>query len=81
MTKRNERYVTPHPDGGWQVTGPVSDHASARAQTQAEAIERAREIVHNGGGGEVVIHGRDGCVRDSDTIASGHDPDPPRDTR
>ena len=73
MTNRNERHVTPHPDGGWQVTAPDGDRASARTPTQADAIERAREIVHNSGGGEVVIHGRDGRIRDSDTIAPGND--------
>ena len=80
MTKRNERHVTPHPDGGWQVTSG-SDRASARTPTQSEAIDRARVIVRNVGGGEVVIHGRDGRIRDSDTIAPGNDPNPPRDTR
>ena len=78
---RNERHVTPHPDGGWQVTNLDSDRASARTDTQAEAIDRAREIVGNSGGGEVVIHGRDGQIRDSDTIAPGNDPNPPRDTK
>ena len=78
---RNERHVTPHPDGGWQVEKPNADRASARTATQAEAIDRAREIVHNSGGGEVVIHGRDGQIRDSDTIAPGNDPNPPRDTK
>jgi hypothetical protein len=38
----------------------------ARADTQAEAIDRARQIVGKAGGGEVVIHRRDGRIRDSD---------------
>jgi hypothetical protein len=78
---RNERHVTPHPQGGWQVVAPNRDRASARTDTQAEAIDRAREIVHNSGGGEVIIHGRGGQIRDSDTIAPGNDPNPPKDTR
>ena len=77
---RNERHVTPHSDGGWQVINPGAERASARTN-RAEAIERAREIVAISGGGEVVIHGRDGQIRDSDTVAPGHDPNPPRDTR
>jgi Uncharacterized protein conserved in bacteria (DUF2188) len=81
MATRNERHVTPHPDGGWQVTGPGAQRASARAATQADAIERAREIVHNSGGGEVVVHRPNGQIRDSDTIPPGNDPNPPRDTR
>jgi hypothetical protein len=50
-------------------------------RTQSDAILRATEIVRRAGGGETVIHGRDGRIRDSDTIAPGHDPFPPRDER
>lgn len=78
---RNERHVTPDPEGGWDVVKPGSDRASAHLDTQAAAIDRAREIVGNSGGGEVVIHGRDGQIRDSDTVAPGNDPNPPRDKR
>ncbi len=81
MSNRNERHVTPHPDGGWQVTKPGSDRASARTATQSEAIDRSREIVHNSGGGEVVIHRPNGQIRDSDTVAPGNDPFPPKDTK
>jgi hypothetical protein len=81
MPERNERHVTPHPDGGWQVTKPGSSRASARTDTQSEAIGRAREILGGDGGGEIVIHGRDGAIRDSDTVAPGNDPNPPRDTK
>jgi hypothetical protein len=78
---RNERHVTPGDDGGWDVEKPGANRASSHHDTQAEAINRAREIVHNSGGGEVVIHGRDGRIRDSDTIAPGNDPNPPRDRK
>jgi Uncharacterized protein conserved in bacteria (DUF2188) len=81
MATRNERHVVPNPDGGWDVTAPGSSRASARRDTQAAAQDRAREIVGNLGGGEVVIHARDGRVRDSDTVAPGNDPNPPRDKR
>lgn len=81
MAPRNERHVTPHPEGGWKVDAPDSSRASARTDTQAEAIDRAREIVGGLGGGEVVIHGRDGRIRDSDTVAPGNDPHPPRDKK
>jgi hypothetical protein len=77
----NRRHVVPDPNGGWRVVAPHAERASAHADTQAEAYSRAREIVHNAGGGEVVIHGRDGQIRNSNTIPPGHDPDPPKDTR
>ncbi len=78
---RNERHVVPNPDGGWDVKAPDAGRASAHKATQADAIDRAREIVGNTGGGEVVVHGRDGRIRDSDTVPPGHDPFPPRDKR
>lgn len=78
---RNERHVVRNPDGGWDVKAPGADRSSAHKPTQSEAIDRAREIVGNSGGGEVVIHGRDGQIRDSDTVPPGRDPNPPRDTR
>ena len=81
MASRNERHVVPNPEGGWDVTAPGGSRASAHRDTQAAAQDRARAIVGNLGGGEVVIHGRDGRVRDSDTVAPGNDPNPPRDKR
>lgn len=65
----------------WVVVGPNADRASGVFDTQAEAINRAREIVGNLGGGEVTIQGRDGQWRDSDTVPPGSDPFPPRDKR
>lgn len=81
MTNTNRRHVVPNEDGGWDVRAPGAERSSAHAPTQADAIQRAREIVGNAGGGEVVIHGRDGRIRDSDTIAPGNDPNPPRDKK
>jgi len=78
---RARRHVVADPKGGWVVKKPGSARASARAATQKDAVDRAREIVRNGGGGEVRIHGRDGRIRDSDTVAPGNDPKPPRDER
>ncbi len=77
---RNERHVV-HDEDGWKVVAPNADRASARTATQAEAIDRAREILANNGGGEIVIHRPDGRIRDSDTVPPGNDPNPPKDTR
>ena len=76
----NRRHVVPHEDG-WAVRKPRADRASAVLPTQSEAIDRAREILQNTGGGELTIHNREGVIRDSDTVYPGHDPNPPRDTR
>lgn len=81
MSKDSDRHVVPNPDGGWDVKKPGAERASSHEDTQADAIDRAREIVHNAGGGEVVIHGRNGQIRDSDTVSPGNDPFPPKDTK
>jgi hypothetical protein len=81
MSKPSDRHVVPNPKGGWDVVAPDSDRVSSHRDTQSDAIDRAREIVRNLGGGEVVIHRPDGRIRDSDTIAPGKDPYPPRDKR
>jgi beta-galactosidase GanA len=82
LAKGNERrHVVASPKGGWDVKKPGSSRVSVHADTQQEAVARARDIVRNQGGGEVRIHGRDGKIRDSDTIAPGNDPHPPRDKR
>lgn len=69
----NSRDVT-HRGDGWAVTKPGSDRASAVRPTQAEAISRATEILTNDGGGELRIHGRNGQVREQNTIPPGNDP-------
>jgi hypothetical protein len=78
---RNERHVVPNPEGGWDVTKPDAERASSHHDTQRDAEARAKQILGNAGGGEAVIHGRDGRVRDSDTVAPGNDLFPPRDRK
>jgi hypothetical protein len=77
----NKRIVAPRPDGQWEVKAPGADRASGVFDTQREAVQRGKEIVGNSGGGEVQIRGRDGRIRDSDTVPPGNDPFPPRDTK
>ena len=76
-----KRHVVPNPDGGWDVKKPGSDRSSSHHGTQREAEKRAKEIVGNAGGGEVVIHDPKGKIRDSDTVAPAKDPFPPRDKK
>lgn len=79
MAKDNRRDVVPNPDGGWDITAPGAARRSGHERTQADAERRAKDIVRNAGGGEVVTHGRDGRIRSKDTVAPGNDPMPPRD--
>lgn len=65
-------------DTGWGVRGEGNSRDTSHHGTQAEAIDAGREIARNQGA-EVVIHGRDGRIRDKDSY--GNDPNPPRDRR
>lgn len=68
------QHVTPHPNGGWQVKGEGNDRATARTDTQADAIKIARTISKNQGS-ELFIHGTNGQIRARDS--HGNDPCPP----
>lgn len=73
---RNQ-HVVPH-NGGWAVRGAGNSRATSQHVTQAAAIKTAIHIAKNEKS-EVVIHGRDGQIRDSDSY--GNDPCPPRDSK
>ncbi len=69
------QHVTLHPDGGWQVKGDNNIRATVRTSTQGEAIDIARDIARNQQS-ELVIHRRNGQIRDKDSY--GKDPFPPK---
>jgi hypothetical protein len=75
---RTERHVVPNPGGGWDVEAPGGSRSSAHFDQQSQAIDRARSILRNEGGGELIVHDREGRVREKDTVPPGHDPNPPR---
>ncbi len=76
MSKKNQ-HVTPKGDL-WQVKGAGNQKATANVPTQKEAIAIAKEIAKNQKS-EVVIHGKDGRIRDKDSY--GNDPLPPADKK
>jgi hypothetical protein len=78
---RNERHIVRNPRGGWDIKKPGAGRSSAHLRTQAEAEARAKAILGGDGGGEAVVHGRNGRIRDSDTVAPGNDPVPPIDQK
>ena len=78
MSKKRDVHVTPHKEGGWQTKREGAGRAGTRHDTQREAIDRARnQAVREKV--EVVIHGRNGRIRDSDSY--GNDPNPPKDRK
>lgn len=81
MSEGSRRHVVQGDDGKWKVKGEGAGRASSSHDTQKQAIAASDRIVHNAGDGETAIHGRDGKIRDSKTIAPGNEPYPPRDTK
>ena len=71
MGKRNQ-HVVPS-DGGWAVKGAGSSRATRVFKTQGEAIEAGRDIAKNQGS-ELLIHGRDGRIREKNTYGRDHYP-------
>ena len=56
-----QRLVVPAAKGGWNVLKPGAKRASSHHPTRSDATRRAWEIVHNHGGGEIVLlHERPG---------------------
>jgi hypothetical protein len=68
------QHVVPH-ENGWAVQGEGNTKATAVHPTQADAIDHARDIAINQQA-ELVIHGRDGKIRDKRSY--GSDPYPPK---
>ena len=79
MSKGRDRTVSPRPDGKWGNRRNDASKASSVHPTQREAVQAAREMLQNQGGGELTTQGRDGRIRSKDTIAPGNDPNPPKD--
>ena len=69
------QHITPHPNGGWQVTGAGNSKATVVVNTQSEAIKIGREISKNQGS-ELFIHNQQGRIRERNSY--GNDPYPPK---
>ena len=79
----SDRYVQPNRKrGGWDVVKERHQRASAHTATREQAINRARQIIRNQGGGEIRIKSERGQLIDSDTVrGSRRDESPVRDRK
>jgi hypothetical protein len=77
---KNDRYVVKQ-GSDWAVKKGGKSTPEGVYGKQSEAERAAKDTVRRSGGGEVRIQGRDGRWRDSDTVAPGNDPFPPRDKK
>ena len=68
-------HVVPR-DGQWAVKRE-GDKVSHVFSTQREAIESAREMAKRESFGQLVVHGRDGQIRERDTYGMPPIQDPP----
>ena len=79
MANSNDRMVYRRPDRTWVNKRNDASKASSLHSTQKDAIAAGRHMLQNIGGGELIVKGLDGRIRSKDTIAPGHDPNPPKD--
>lgn len=70
------QWVSPRHGNMWAVHGAGNSKDTALFSTQAQAIDRAREIAINQRS-EVIVQRRDGRIRSKDSY--GNDPHPPID--
>jgi len=80
MSKERDRMVYKRDDGQWANQRNDAERASSLHGTQKAAINSARDMLSNQGGGELTTKGEDGKIRSKDTIPPGNDPNPPRDS-
>ena len=77
MTKKRDIHVVPR-DGNWATKKEGAQRAGGIYQTKAEAVEQGREQAKRNHA-ELVIHGKNGKIQDSDSY--GNDPNPPKDQK
>lgn len=78
MSKPNSRHIIPRPDNTWANQRAGAERAGSVHDTQQGAINAAREMLRNQGGGELNIHGKNMQIRAKDTVPHGNDPCPPK---
>ena len=79
MSKDTDRTVSRRDDGQWENKKNSASKASSVHKTQKDAVDTAKNMLENQGGGELTTKGVDGKIRSKDTIAPGKDPNPPKD--
>jgi hypothetical protein len=75
-----DRIVYRKENGKWADEAAGAERAAALFDTQAEAIASARARLERGSGGELIIKGEDGQIRQKLSVGRTSDPLPPRDS-
>ena len=72
--KKKQIHVVPNEEGGWSNKKPNAKRASSKHDTQAKAVNSARDQAKREGNTEVIIHGKDGKIRNPNTYKRKDDP-------
>jgi Uncharacterized protein conserved in bacteria (DUF2188) len=79
MSKKRDYHIVPNSDrGGWDLKREGGDRASGHFDRKSDAMDRGRDLARERKT-ELVEHGRNGRIQDSDSY--GNDPNPPRDRK
>lgn len=73
MSKSNDRMVYQR-GNEWVNKANGNSTASSIHSTQRDAINSAKTMLKNSGGGELTIKGTNQLIRQKDTISLGNDP-------
>ncbi|AUX88763.1 MULTISPECIES: DUF2188 domain-containing protein [Acinetobacter] len=73
MSKSNDRMIY-EKNGKWVNKANGNSKASSAHDTQKEAYNSARSMLQKSGGGEITIKGKNGLIREKNTISPGNDP-------
>lgn len=76
MARKNV-WVSPRPDGDWEVQREGSQHPTRVTERKSDAERIARDLARRDSV-EVIVQGSDGRIKQRDSY--GNDPFPPRDT-
>ena len=77
MSKSQDRNIYPI-NGKWANKRQGAEKPSGLHDTQRDAINAARRMLKNQGGGELIVHGIDCKIRQKDTVYPGNDSFPPQ---
>jgi hypothetical protein len=80
MQKNNDRIVYKNSEGLWANKSNSASKAAGLHKKQEQAVQEAKLMLENSGGGELIIKGLDGKIRSKDTIEPGNDPRKIKDT-
>lgn len=75
MSSKKNIHVVPR-DGNWAVKREGSSRDSSHHERKTDALDKGRSTARREGV-ELVTHGKDGRIQDSDSY--GNDPNPPKD--